>query len=124
TKTDGSASAVPGGNVTYTVTVTSAGPSTVTGATVTDPLPAGTTFVSATNGATYSAGTNTVSFTAGSLASGDSASFQLTLAVSPSATGSLSNTATVSPPGGVTDPTPGNNGATDTDTLTPQADLS
>ena len=53
-------SAVPGTNTTYTITVTNNGPSTVTGATVSDLLPAGTTFVSATNGATYDAGTNTV----------------------------------------------------------------
>jgi uncharacterized repeat protein (TIGR01451 family) len=43
--------------------------------------------------------------------------------VSASATGSLVNTATVTAPGGVTDPTSGNNTATDTDTLTPEADL-
>ena len=35
----------------------------------------------------------------------------------------LSNTATVTAPGGVTDPTPGNNTATDTDTLARSADL-
>ena len=46
------------------------------------------------------------------------------LAVSASATGTLSNTATVTPPAGWTDPTPGNNSATDTDTLTPTGDLS
>src|SRR5206468_8864684 len=34
-----------------------------------------------------------------------------------SASGSLSNTATVAAPAGVTDPTPGNNSATDTDTV-------
>ncbi|MBK6407396.1 MAG: hypothetical protein IPF66_21675 [Holophagales bacterium] len=39
------------------------------------------------------------------------------------ASGTVSNTATVAAPGGVTDPSPGNNSATDTDTLTPQADL-
>src|SRR6185369_13732828 len=37
--------------------------------------------------------------------------------------GTLSNTATVAAPGGVTDPTPGNNSATDTDTLAASADL-
>ena len=36
----------------------------------------------------------------------------------------LTNTATVSPPAGVTDPDPADNSASDTDTLTPQADLS
>jgi hypothetical protein len=35
--------------------------------------------------------------------------------VSPSASGNLVNTATVTPPNGVTDPTAGNNSATDTD---------
>ncbi|MGE5168112.1 MAG: hypothetical protein ACM3KT_05800, partial [Deltaproteobacteria bacterium] len=38
--------------------------------------------------------------------------------IAASATGSLSNTATVAAPGGVTDPNPGNNSATDTDALT------
>src|SRR5262249_14775038 len=42
----------------------------------------------------------------------------LTGTISASATGTLSNTATVTAPGGITDPTPGNNSATDTDTLT------
>jgi hypothetical protein len=39
--------------------------------------------------------------------------------VSPSATGTLANTATVSVPGGVTDPNLANNSATDTDTIVP-----
>ena len=123
TKTDGVASVVPGTNDTYTLTVNNNGPSTVTGATVSDLLPAGTTFVSATGGASYNAATNTVSYTAGTLAQGDSTSFALTLAISPALTGTLVNTATVAPPSGVTDTNPDNNSSTDTDTLTPQADL-
>src|SRR5262249_36229565 len=55
---------------------------------------------------------------------GATVTFTFTVLVDPSATGSLTNTATVSPPARVTDPTPGNNGATDTDSLTPRADLS
>ncbi|MBO1765188.1 hypothetical protein JQN64_28885, partial [Escherichia coli] len=43
--------------------------------------------------------------------------------ISAAASGTLSNTATVAAPAGVTDPTPGNNSATDTDTLTARADL-
>src|SRR5256885_5664722 len=43
--------------------------------------------------------------------------------ISSSATGSVANTATVAAPGGVTDPDLTNNSATDTDTLTPQAEL-
>src|SRR5262249_46046706 len=44
--------------------------------------------------------------------------------ISSGATGDLVNTATVTAPSGVTDPTPGNNSATDTDTLSARADLS
>ena len=57
----------------------------MTGATVSDVLPAGVTFVSATDGATYDAGTNTVHFTTGTLAPGATASFQLTVAIDPAA---------------------------------------
>ncbi len=123
-KTSGTNTAVPGTNITYNITVTSNGPSTVTGAMVSDVLPAGTTFVSATNGATYDSGTNTVSFTTGTLATGGTDDFRITLAINLADTGTLSNTATVAPPAGVTDPNNGNNSSTDTVTLTPPADLS
>ena len=123
-KSDGNSGAVPGTNTTYTITVTNNGPSTVTGATVSDVLPAGVTFVTATNGATYDAGTNTVHFTTGTLATGDTTSFDLTVAIDPTLTGTLSNAATVTPPPGVMDPNSDNNIGTDTDNLTPQADLS
>src|SRR4029077_14608955 len=43
--------------------------------------------------------------------------------ISAAATGTLVNTATVATSASVTDPTPGNNSATDTDTLSPQANL-
>src|SRR5581483_9914437 len=52
-----------------------------------------------------------------SLASGQSVTITLT------ATGSLTNTVRVDPPAGVTDPNLANNTDSDTDTLTPQADL-
>src|SRR5262249_35839563 len=42
----------------------------------------------------------------------------------PASTGTFTNVVTVSPPAGVTDPNTGNNVATDTDNVTPQADLS
>ena len=87
TKSDSQTTEVPGTNVTYTITVTNNGPSSVTGATVSDVLPAGTTFVSATNGATYDSGTNTVHFTTGTLATGGTTSFQLTLGISPGVDG-------------------------------------
>ena len=54
---------------------------------------------------------------------GATITYTVTAHVNPSATGSLANTASVAMPAGLTDPTPGNNSATDTDTLTPQADI-
>ena len=130
TKTDGKTSAVPGGSTTYTIVVSNAGPSAVTGASVADPLPAGVT--SATWTATASSGGGKVtgrSSGSGALATtvdlpvNASVTFTFTVLVDPSAAGTLANTATVTPPAGVTDPNPANNTATDTDTLTPQADL-
>jgi hypothetical protein len=59
-----------------------------------------------------------------SLATGESATITLSGTIDPAATGSLTNTVTVAPPNGVTDNNAANNTATDTDTLTPQADLS
>ena len=57
------------------------------------------------------------------LATGQSVTITLTGTVSSSATGTLTNTVTVAPPGTMNDLTPANNTATDSDTLTPQADL-
>ena len=48
----------------------------------------------------------------------------MTATIDASATGTLVNTATVAVPAGTTDPDPTDNSATDTDTLTPRADLS
>ncbi|MFM8734301.1 MAG: DUF11 domain-containing protein, partial [Pirellulales bacterium] len=123
-KTDGSSTYVPGQNMTYTITTTNLGPDPVTGARVSDRLPAGTTFVSATGGATYNPLTNTVRYTTGTLASGASESFTLTILPASSRRGSLLNTATVASPPGVVDPTPANNTASDLDTILIPVDLS
>ena len=56
------------------------------------------------------------------LPAGGTVTFSVTATVTATA-GSVTNTATVAPPSGTTDPTPGNNSATDTDTVTPVADL-
>jgi uncharacterized repeat protein (TIGR01451 family) len=129
TKDDGKLSVVPGTSTTYTIVVSNAGPSVVSGATVTDLMPA--TIASDTYTATASGGAT--GFTAsgsGNIADtvnmpvGSTITYTVVANVSPSATGTLSNTATVTAPVGVTDPTPGNNSATDSDTLTAQADLS
>jgi uncharacterized repeat protein (TIGR01451 family) len=55
---------------------------------------------------------------------GGSLSYSLTATVDPAAGGTLANTASVTPQSGATDSNPANDAATDTDALTPQADLS
>jgi len=130
TKSDSATSVVPGGSTTYTIVVSNTGPSAVTGASVSDPLPQGVTsaswaFASQTGGGSVtgpSGGTGALATTV-DLPVGASITFTFTVHVSPSATGTLTNTATVTPPAGVTDTNLANNSASDTDTLTPQADL-
>ncbi|HEY2961587.1 MAG TPA: DUF11 domain-containing protein, partial [Pyrinomonadaceae bacterium] len=129
TKTDGAASATPGTPITYTITVTNNGPSDAPGTSVADTFPGtltGVTFTSvAAGGATgnTAAGSGNINDTL-SMPSGSSVTYTVNATIQASATGSLSNTATVAAGGGVTDPTPGNNSATDTDTLTASADVS
>ncbi|MFM8930305.1 MAG: hypothetical protein ACKOS8_00320, partial [Gemmataceae bacterium] len=120
---DGKPTAIPGPHTTYTFRVSNAGPNSVTGAKVTDVLPAGVTFVSATNGAVYNSATRTVTFTTPTIAVGANTSFALEVSLAPTLTGTLSNTATVAVPQGFTDPDPSNNTSTDTNTLIPTADL-
>ena len=57
------------------------------------------------------------------MAPAGTATFSISATVIASATGTISNTATIALPGTVTDPTPGNNTATDVTTVTPQTDL-
>jgi uncharacterized repeat protein (TIGR01451 family) len=126
TNTDGVTSAIPGGSVTYTITASNAGPSSAPGATVADTFPAPLTCtwtcVGAGGGTCTASGSGNINNLV-NLPSGGSVTYTASCNISAAASGPLSNTATVSPPGGVTDPTPGNNTATDTDTLTPQANL-
>jgi uncharacterized repeat protein (TIGR01451 family) len=120
TKTDGVATATAGGSVTYTIVASNAGPSTATGATVSDTFPASLTCtwtcVGAGGGTCTAAGSGNISDTV-NLPSGGSAAYTATCTLSVAATGTLSNTATVTAPAGATDPVPGNNSATDNDTI-------
>jgi uncharacterized repeat protein (TIGR01451 family) len=113
-KTDGSTTYIPGQAISYIITVTNNGPSTVTSLTVTDVVPAAITSPAFTPSAgAYAAGTG--AWTGLSLASGQSVSLTLTGLVGVSASGALVNTATVAPPSGTVDPTAGNNTSTDID---------
>jgi uncharacterized repeat protein (TIGR01451 family) len=119
TKTDGVTTYTPGGSVTYTITASNAGPSPVTGASVTDTFPpeittANWTCVGAGGGTCTAAGTGPINDTV-DLPAGGSVTYTVTAPIDPSASGNLVNTAKVSPPEGTDDPTPGNNEATDTD---------
>jgi uncharacterized repeat protein (TIGR01451 family) len=111
-----------GNNVTYTITVTNNGPATATGVNVSDMLPAGETFVSVTPSQGSCTGTSTISCALGSLANGGSAT--VTLVVTPTQTGGISNTASVA--ANELDPNLNDNSATQVTTVNavPSADLS
>jgi uncharacterized repeat protein (TIGR01451 family) len=83
----------PNAALTYTATVTSAGTQTATGVVLTDSLPLSATFVSAVASQGYCTGTAVVSCALGDLASGASATVQIT--VIPTVTGLLSNSVSV-----------------------------
>jgi uncharacterized repeat protein (TIGR01451 family) len=123
---------VAGTDITYTVTFTNDGPSAADGVAITDQLPAGTTFVSATqnSGPTFNCikpavGTNGL-FTCSiiTLAPDAPATFTLVFHVSPSASNgsSLANTAAVATTD--SDPNLNNNTSTTTATVAAEADLS
>jgi uncharacterized repeat protein (TIGR01451 family) len=97
---------VPGGRVTYALTVRNSGPSSADGVTVSDPTPAGLTFVS-------NSGDCTTPFPCalGTMAGGTTRTIIATFEVqrSPAAPGPVENTASVT--SSTADPTPANNSA-------------
>ena len=99
---------VPGQDSTFTITVSNSGPTAAGGVTVTDTIPAGATFVSATPTQGSCSGTTTVTCTLGTINNGATAT--ITLVVRPAANGPLSNTAAVTSP--APDPNPANNSST------------
>jgi len=117
----GPSTAVQNSNVVYSVTVANAGPSAATNVSVSDVAPAQTTFVSVqqTTGPAFSCVASTC--TAATMAAGASATFQFTFGVNSNATGTISNTATVT---ATEDSTPLNNTSTVTAPVVAIADLS
>ena len=117
----GTATVMPGGAVTYTIVVTNAGPSNVTGLTLTDSVPAALTNVqwtctaqgTATCGAAAGSG-NSIVLTGSSLNAGPGNSLTVTVTATAGSAGSFQNTATVAGPPGVTDPNPGNDSSSTT----------
>ncbi len=98
---------IAGQQFTYTISVENRGGAAATNVVVTDPIPAGVTFVSATNGATFSSGT--VTKTVGTMVPGATVSFQITVTAGPPRTVANTATATLTE----TDATPANNAATE-----------
>jgi uncharacterized repeat protein (TIGR01451 family) len=128
-KTNDQSEIIPGTSITYTIVVSNSGPSDALNATVTDIFPtlSGITWTcEESNGAscqTFSSGSGDINATI-DLPVGGFVTFTAAGEVDPGITGLLTNTATVTVPIGVTDPAEGNNEVTDSDPLTPQANLS
>src|SRR5262249_30205427 len=104
-KTDAPDPVQAGQNLTYTITVGNNGPLPATGVTVTDTVPSGVTFVSASANQGSCTGTSTVTCALGNLGTGASAI--VTITVRPSTAGTLTNTASVQ--GSESDPDTANN---------------
>jgi uncharacterized repeat protein (TIGR01451 family) len=82
------------GNITWTMVVTNNGPSTDTGVKITDPMPTGNTFVSATTTQGTCTGGAILTCDIGTMAAG--AQVTITLVTTPSAAGTQTNTVAVS----------------------------
>src|SRR5439155_78953 len=126
TKSNGVSSVVSGASTTYTIVVSNAGPQAANGALVTDPVVVGLTQTSVTcgtpiGGAQCPSSPTLAQWQAGLaiplLPAGGSVTFTLVATVT-AASGTVANTVTVAPPAGVSDPSNGNNQATDTDAVT------
>lgn len=117
TKTVNNPSPTVGSNVTFTLTLTNAGPNSATGVTVADLLPGGLTFVSATPsaGTTYDSGTGVWTVgTVGTAVNANTATLQIVATVA--TVGAKTNTAQVSAATqGDPDSTPNNSVATEDD---------
>ena len=114
-----------GGNITYTVNVANNGPSTASSVSITDAVPANTTFVSASvvSGSGWLTSTppvgstGTVFFSKATVFTADTAAFQIVVAVDAATAGGtvVTNTATIA--AATADATPGNNSGTATTTV-------
>ena len=115
-KTTAATSAVRNTNITYTITLTNAGPNAAANVVVTDVLPATLLFQSIQAPAGFTCTTpavgasGTITCNAATLANGATATFTLVARVSNTATGTIANSASVSST--TTDPNGGNSSGT------------
>jgi len=113
-KTDAPDPVTVGNNLTYTIVVSNNGPETGTGVTLTDTLPSSVTYVSATSTqGTCSRSGSTVTCSIGTLSNGASAT--VTIVVTPTTAGTITNTASATC--NETDTNSGNNTAIATTTV-------
>jgi uncharacterized repeat protein (TIGR01451 family) len=113
------ATVTAGGQVSYTLIVSNNGPNDATDVTVTDPLPEQLRAISVQPSQGMCTIGDGVVCNLGAIANGGSAQILITASVASSASGSLTNTATVT--GGQTDPSPDNNSSSATIDVTPLA---
>jgi len=114
-----------GSNVTYTQTVTNAGPASASTVTFTDPLPTNTTAVSLTGPAGWTCSTVTLTCTIGTLAANATANFTFVVTVNASTASGTTITQTDSVASSVTgDPNSSNNSAAVSVYVSPSAALS
>ena len=138
TKDDGLTNVNPGDTVTYTVRVTNNGPDSVAGATLSDPAVTGLSKTAVACSLTPGQCTTATQPTVNDLESDTSGNppfklptlnngqfYEITITTNVTASsGSITNTATIKTPNGINDPTSGNDSASDTDTVSLDADLS
>jgi Domain of unknown function DUF11/Bacterial Ig-like domain (group 1) len=122
TKTDGVAAIGFGQADTYTIVASNAGPSNAPVVTVTDNMPAQLTAVSWTctgggGGSCTASGSGNISDAAVSLPVGATATYTVHTTIAASGPTSVTNNATVTAGGTVTDPSTGNNVAVDLDSI-------
>jgi uncharacterized repeat protein (TIGR01451 family) len=114
TKTDSADPVQVGSNLTYTITVSRLDPGAATAVTMTDILPAGVDFVSVTPSQGSCTGTSTIVCELGNIA--ELAPATVSVVVTPTAAGTLTNTASVPD---FEDPNPSNNSDTEMTTVNP-----
>jgi uncharacterized repeat protein (TIGR01451 family) len=125
TKTDSPDPVTMGTNLTYAINLVNAGPSDSQTVTVTDAVPADTTFVSAavTTGSGWAlaapavGSTGNVVFSKGTVALGETATFSVVVRVAPTTPGGYTLTNSAVAASVTTDPNPANNTATATTTM-------